>query len=99
MTRRPPRSTLFPCTTLFRSLFALAGLDTAAFHEVPPVWVPLPAFQTRREWVGSSPRLPGVPLRVSAAWWRERPVAFAVRGPWTRPTRMGELRIATQNPI
>ncbi|HEY6193599.1 MAG TPA: serine/threonine-protein kinase [Candidatus Eisenbacteria bacterium] len=80
-------------------LFALAGLDTAAFHEVPPVWVPLPAFQTRREWVGSSPRLPGVPLRVSAAWWRERPVAFAVRGPWTRPTRMGELRIATQNPI
>src|SRR3712207_7189365 len=27
MIRRPPRSTLFPYTTLFRSLFTLASLD------------------------------------------------------------------------
>src|SRR2546430_8739219 len=27
MIRRPPRSTLFPYTTLFRSLFAAVGLD------------------------------------------------------------------------
>jgi protein kinase-like protein len=80
-------------------MFALAGLDSAAFHEVPPVWVPLPAYQTRREWLGSADWLPGVPLRVCAAWWRERPVAFAVRGPWSRPTRMETSRIVNQNPI
>src|SRR2546430_11342662 len=39
MIRRPPRSTLFPYTTLFRSLgrvdtLLLAGLDTAAQAEV-----------------------------------------------------------------
>jgi serine/threonine-protein kinase len=75
-------------------LFALAGLDTAAFHEVPPVWVPLPAFDARREWVGPLPWLAAasadgrpVMARVSAAWWRGRPVSFAVRGPWDRATR------------
>jgi serine/threonine-protein kinase len=80
-------------------MFALAGLDTAAFHEVPPVWTPLPAYQTRREWLGSAPWMPGVPLRVCAAWWRERPVSFVVRGPWSRPVRMGTSDVVNQNPI
>ena len=80
-------------------LFALAGLDTSAFHEASPVWVPLHAYETRREWLGSAARLPGVPIRVSAAWWRDRPVAFAVRGPWTQPTRMGKSGVRGQNPI
>src|SRR5687768_3257561 len=31
MLRRPPRSTLFPYTTLFRSWLALAGIATAAY--------------------------------------------------------------------
>src|SRR2546430_5428146 len=30
MMRRPPRSTLFPCSTLFRSLFELVELDRTA---------------------------------------------------------------------
>jgi serine/threonine-protein kinase len=80
-------------------MFALAGLDTAAFHEVPPVWTPLPAYQTRREWLGSAAWMPGVPLRVCAAWWRERPVSFVVRGPWSRPIRMGTSQVVNQNPI
>src|SRR5258708_34530873 len=33
MIRRPPRSTLFPYTTLFRSLFAEAGADIITIHE------------------------------------------------------------------
>src|SRR2546430_6423643 len=32
MIRRPPRSTLFPYTTLFRSAAALSGTSTAAPH-------------------------------------------------------------------
>src|SRR5580765_1749069 len=69
-------------------LFALAGLDTAKFHEVPPVWVPLPAFDQRRERMGPHPWIPGASARVTAAWWRGLPVSFSVRGPWDRPTRM-----------
>jgi serine/threonine-protein kinase len=69
-------------------LFALAGLDTAKFHEVPPVWVPLPAFDQRREWVGPYSWFPGASARVSAAWWRGQPVSFGVHGPWDRATRM-----------
>src|SRR5260370_20353568 len=34
MIRRPPRSTLFPYTTLFRSLSQLDGLAAAAAHEL-----------------------------------------------------------------
>src|SRR3989442_10189163 len=39
MIRRPPRSTLFPYTTLFRSLFPPAG-------HVPPVLPPAPGLPT-----------------------------------------------------
>src|SRR2546427_7156937 len=35
MIRRPPRSTLFPYTTLFRSLFALAFSDASGNFTVP----------------------------------------------------------------
>src|SRR3712207_8724116 len=34
MIRRPPRSTLFPYTTLFRSLWAQAGLPDGVFNVV-----------------------------------------------------------------
>ncbi len=88
-----------PVPSRTAEMFALAGLDTAAFREVDPVWVPLPAFETRREWLGSADWLPGMPLRVSAAWWRDRPVSFVVRGPWARPTRMETSRVGQQNPI
>jgi len=75
-------------------LFALAGLDTATFREVSPVWVPLPAFDLRREWVGPYPWVPGATARVTAAWWRGRPVSFSVRGPWDRPLRMEAARVS-----
>ena len=81
-------------------LFALAGLDSAAFHEVPtPVWVPLPAFDLRREWVGPMPWAPGETARVTATWWRGKPVSFAVRGPWDKPARMVETRVRLANAI
>src|SRR3989442_2820789 len=59
MIRRPPRSTLFPYTTLFRSrrpLFALAAVAAAAFAppvpaggQAPPEWRPqtVPLFGAR----------------------------------------------------
>src|SRR5256885_8473063 len=33
MIRRPPRSTLFPYTTLFRSLLDAGGMDAAVLHQ------------------------------------------------------------------
>src|SRR3546814_10752681 len=48
MIRRPPRSTrtdtLFPYTTLFRSLFGIAQLDIARQREVPALRVALKAI-------------------------------------------------------
>src|SRR2546425_8183588 len=38
MIRRPPRSTLFPYTTLFRSVFRAAGLGLPARAEL--TWIP-----------------------------------------------------------
>jgi serine/threonine-protein kinase len=78
-------------------LFTLAGLDTAAFREVAPVWVPLPAFDHRREWTGPLPWIPGATARVTAAWWRGLPVSFIVRGPWDRATRMQVERASITN--
>src|SRR2546430_9751105 len=37
MIRRPPRSTLFPYTTLFRSIFRKLGAKTEANHMKPPL--------------------------------------------------------------
>src|SRR2546425_4639764 len=42
MIRRPPRSTLFPYTTLFRSPDALARIDLSTFR--PLTWEPHTAF-------------------------------------------------------
>src|ERR1039458_8150210 len=39
MIRRPPRSTLFPYTTLFRSCFSEAGQGCDSPREVPPVFI------------------------------------------------------------
>src|SRR5207249_11572057 len=45
MLRRPPRSTLFPYTTLFRSAFATAGYDPALGEVVPSQRPDLGQFQ------------------------------------------------------
>src|SRR2546422_10217437 len=38
MIRRPPRSTLFPYTTLFRSGFSVVKVDPATGHEEGRLW-------------------------------------------------------------
>lgn len=69
-------------------LFEYAGLQFERFQPVEPEWVPPAAFDAWAEWVGAAPGAPDVPLRVSAAAFRGRPVSFAVLGPWSRPERM-----------
>src|SRR3712207_8910539 len=45
MIRRPPRSTLFPYTTLFRSIDFLVELEAVGRRQVPPELVLLPHDQ------------------------------------------------------
>ncbi len=65
-------------------LFAAAGFDPQAFTSVDPVWLP-PVYADRRAaWEGVYPEAPGTSIRVEAAAYRNRAVAFHVIEPWTR---------------
>lgn len=74
-------------------LFAEAGLDPAAFHGVSPRWLPASYCDTRAAWEGRYPGEQAVPVRVEAASYRNRPVAFNVIAPWTRAERMQPRRL------
>ncbi len=69
-------------------LFQAAGLERDRFRDVTPEWVPPVAADERAEWSGEAPWLPDLPLRVSAAAWRGRPVYFEVRPPWAETTQL-----------
>src|SRR3712207_7914608 len=66
MIRRPPRSTLFPYTTLFRSLDAQLTVLTMPGLVLPPRDVP------REHW-STSEQL-GVPLLHLCAWYATRAI-------------------------
>jgi serine/threonine-protein kinase len=68
-------------------LFAEAGLDPSRFKPAEPRWVP-PVFADRRvAWEGAFPLAADTPLRVEAAGYRGRPVAFKLVAPWTKSYR------------
>ena len=75
------------------ALFAEAGLDFKEFSEVSPQWLPPQPFDARGEWTGALPWARDIPVRVSAAAYRGKPVYFEVLGPWSRPTRMPGSRV------
>jgi serine/threonine-protein kinase len=65
-------------------LLAAAGFDPQAFTPVDPVWLP-PVYADRRvAWTGVYPEAPDILIRVEAASYRDRPVAFQVIEPWVR---------------
>src|SRR3712207_9290089 len=71
MIRRPPRSTLFPYTTLFRSLWAQAGLPDGVFNVVHGDKVAVDALLDHPEvdaisFVGSTPIAKYIHERASA---------------------------------
>ena len=70
-------------------LFASAGLDASQYHPTEPLRTWLAAFDTRAAWTGTWPGTSRA-LRVEAAAWRGKPVAFALIGDWTRPDRAPE---------
>jgi hypothetical protein len=64
-------------------LFQAAALSRADFAETTPGRTPPVYADERAAWEGPMPQRPEVTLRVEAAAYRGRPVAFKVLGPWT----------------
>jgi serine/threonine-protein kinase len=71
----------------WKQLFSLAGFDISQFKPAAPVWNSLSSSDMRAAWTGNWPGT-SFPLRVEAAAYKGRPVFFALRSEWTRPTRM-----------
>jgi serine/threonine-protein kinase len=70
----------------WNSVFAAADLDPTKFQAAEPLWNTLSASDTRAAWTGVWPGTER-PLRVEAAAWHGKPVAFSMIGPWTTPAR------------
>ncbi|MGA2599413.1 MAG: serine/threonine-protein kinase [Bryobacteraceae bacterium] len=76
-------------------LFSAAGLDISRFKTATPQWTPLTATETRAAWTGIVPGKTETPIRIEAAWWRDKPVYFRIVGPWTKPDRMQAASVST----
>jgi hypothetical protein len=77
----------------WKKLFDAAGLDPSRWTEAASQEIPPYSFDERKAWVGSvTPgtfaHAPNLPMRIEAAAWKGRPVAFELFGPWRRPARM-----------
>jgi hypothetical protein len=78
-------------------MFQAAGLSRADFSDVPPQRTPPVYAEQRAAWEGPMPQRADVKLRIEAASYRGRPVAFKVIGPWTlAPGEDIERTTATQ---
>jgi serine/threonine-protein kinase len=74
------------------ALFYEARLDPKRFVSGGSKWLPPTFSDARAEWDGSFERQPDVPIHVTTAAYRGKPVFFEVLGPWDRPLRMPEVR-------
>jgi serine/threonine-protein kinase len=73
--------------TDWNELVAASGLDPARFTPVASTWTPPFAVDSRAAWEGTYPERSEIPIRIEAAAYRGRPVAFYSVAPWTRPER------------
>ena len=73
----------------WRPLFAEAGLDLERFEPAEPVWIPVTFADRQAAWKGAHPDDQEEIVRVEAAAYRGKPVAFRMVDPWTQPDHMG----------
>jgi eukaryotic-like serine/threonine-protein kinase len=86
----PAGSSAPPHEPDWRPLLAAAGLDSARLSPSSPRRLPREPFDFRADWEGFYASDPNVPIHVSAASYRGKPVSFEVFGPWELPSRMQE---------
>ncbi len=71
-------------------LVTAAGLEMATLKPAGPAWVPEDFADSRVAWTGAFPEIPKIPIRIEAAAFRGKPIAFHILWPWTMPTREKE---------
>jgi hypothetical protein len=71
-----------PATLEWKEVFRLAGLDAATFAPVASEWTPASPVDQQAAWRGVYPERPDLPIRIEAAAFRGRLVAWKVFGPW-----------------
>jgi serine/threonine-protein kinase len=54
------------------AVFGAAGLDMAAFHEIPPAFTPPSVADRLRAWKGPHPKIPNLDLTLNLATWKGR---------------------------
>ena len=67
------------------SVFTAAGLEPGAFTRVEPAWLPRSFADSRAAWEGVYPDAPEISIRIEAAAYRGRAVAFRIVEPWSEP--------------
>src|SRR5258705_4947595 len=92
MIRRPPRSTLFPYTTLFRSDDVLGHLNLVVVfrvHEMEAVGVLIEVVEERGKLDRKSTRLNSSHLGISYAVFclKKNTISSSSSGTWRRPHR------------
>ena len=82
-----PAAAATPPKPDYTALFSAAGLDPAKLSPAEPLWNFIEPSDSRSAWTGLWPGTTR-PLRVEAAALRGKPVAFALLGPWSEPSRV-----------
>jgi len=73
------------------AVFHAAGLDTAAFTEIPATFVPAGASSEAHSWKGPHPRIPGLNLTVDLASWKGRITQVAIHFDWPKTAAPASL--------
>ena len=63
-------------------VLSAAGLEGRSFERTDPGWIPPMPFDARAAWIGTYPDRQDLPLRIEAAAFRGRLVAFRMFSPW-----------------
>ena len=66
------------------AVFHSAGLDRAAFSEIPATFVPSGASSEVHSWKGPHPRIPGLSLTVDLASWKGRVTQVEIDFDWPK---------------
>lgn len=69
-------------------LLAAGAFEPSALRPIEPRWLPPTHADRRAAWEGVFPDAPEIPIRIEAAAYRGRAVAFRVVEPWAAPAGM-----------
>lgn len=75
------------------ALLSETDIARESLATAPAEWTAPVDSDSKQAWTATCSRLPRTPMRIEAASRAGKPVYLDVQGPWTRPDRVGPLRI------